>query len=235
VTIAHRASHSYWAVIAAAALVGVLLLIIRPFGGGGSEVPAPTLLPAHTAVFKLDLGNANVEVSPANGAPTIDAGGADLRVKSRGHVVSVRCAAGKTCSAPKIHVALPIAASLQLMLGRGSATVRKMRGPIDLQSQSAALNIFDGGSHSVALRTSSGAVHVSLAAIAPTLAVKTVSGPIYLTVPYDHSHGGYSYVARSNGQVLVDMTRSHDPGAARIEAISTSGDVSIAQRYPNMS
>jgi hypothetical protein len=217
--------------------VGVVLALIA-FNATSEPKPAKRTLGLGAAVRALDLElvSARVDVLPATGDPSITIRGSDEIRVTDAATVQVRCKRPGGCGTPRITVRLPQNAAVRAAIERGAVTVDKLRArSIDLRSTTGDVNAFSVRSPTVRLESTSGEIHASLAAIADSLTTRSTTGGTYLTVPYDYTNDGYNYVARSSGQVDLDMTLRKSPEAKRISAVSRSGNIGLAQRYPNMS
>ncbi len=220
-------------------LVGVsVVLALIAFNATSDPKPAKRTqtLGAQARALDVELASARLTILPATGKPSITIKGSDEIQVTVAATVRVRCKRPGGCGTPRITVRLPRNAAVRAAIERGAVTVDKLHAPtIDLRSTTGDVNAFSIHSPKVTLESTSGEIHASLAAIADSLTTRSTTGGTYLTVPYDYANDGYNYVARSSGQVDLDMTLRKTPEAKRISAVSRSGNIGLAQRYPNMS
>lgn len=222
-----------------AVLIGVVAAIagVRSTGDrAGSSIPVGTGLSGPIIGLELNLPSAQVQIMATPGHASVQ--------QVPAHAVSVAAADGRVwiscrsqsgCGNPRLVIRLPERSALTGRIGRGRLEVTGMSGPVHLTSDAAEVNVISDSAPIVKVVTVSATVHVSLLKVPRMVGVRTVSGPIYITVPYDYPDKGYSFAARSGGYLSVDMTRSKSPRAARVVAGSRSGQIAIEQRYPNMS
>jgi hypothetical protein len=221
------------------ALVGVsIVLAVVVFNSGGEKQPSTRVqsLGAGVTALDLELASGQVKIVPTTGKPSITVDGDEGLDVTKAGTTRVRCERAGGCGSPRVVIRLPESAAVRARVDDGTLTVDKMRGPsVDLRSEGGDLNAFSVQSKNVALESTSGEIHVSLAGIADSLTTRSTTGGIYITVPYDYDNDGYDYTARSSGQVDLDITQSKQPTAKKIAVESRTGNIGLAQRYPNMS
>jgi hypothetical protein len=220
-------------------LVGVSVVLALIAFNATSD-PKPTKrtqsLGADVRAVDVELASAQLRIVPATADPSITIDGSNEIQVTVAATVRVRCKRPGGCGSPRITVRIPQNAAIRASVDRGAVTVDKLRATsVDLRSTTGDVNAFSLRSPKVTLESTSGEIHASLAAIADSLKTRSTTGGTYLTVPYDYANDGYNYVARSSGQVDLDMTLRRTPEAKRISAVSRSGNIGLAQRYPNMS
>lgn len=223
-------------VLVALGTAGAIFALAAP--GGSSADGARTIeLGSGLRALELDLARADVRMSAATGDQATVRVTGDARIE---HAVEsgtarVRCGDGADCAGVRLDVRVPRAVGVRARVGAGSMKVTGLGDSIDLQGTSATLTVFDATPRTLRVRTTSGAIHVSLARVATLVDVRSTTGAIAVSVPYAYRTDGYAVRTRTRGHLDRDITAVRRRDAPAVRAMSQTGDLLITQRYPNMS